>query len=45
MRPIRRIINIIALGLFFDWMFGQDRPKQWLDGDLWFWQKPSEETE
>jgi hypothetical protein len=42
MRTIRRIVNFIALCLFFDWMLGQDRPKEWLDGELWVWQKPTD---
>jgi hypothetical protein len=40
MKRVRQIINFIGLALFFDWMVGEDRPKEWLDGTLWIWQKP-----
>lgn len=41
MRQVKVIVNFIALCLFFDWMHGQDRPVEWLTGELWFWQNPA----
>jgi hypothetical protein len=39
-RRVRQVVNFIALCLFYDWMYGQKRPDEWLDGTLWVWQKP-----
>ena len=45
MRRVKQVVNFIALGLFFDHLIGTERPKEWLDGDLWIWQKPKTQAE
>lgn len=40
LRRFKQVTNFIALCLFFDWMYGRDRPREWLDGELWVWQHP-----
>lgn len=43
MRLLKKVVNFIVLGLFFDHLLGEERPHEWIDGDIWIWQHPSKE--